>query len=245
MSINKTLLTTFAAGVAGVALLMLLRRTCGGSGCGKRTTNKASTETQTTKKQKKLDAIVISGPSGVGKGTIINRLRSEYPNAFGFSVSHTTRAPRTGETDGKEYHFTTKEKIEVMIANGEFLESCNVHGNIYGTSKAALAAVQAEGKVPIIEMDVQGAQKLKGKQGSLNFHYLFITAPSMKELEARIRGRGSDSEEKIQVRLDTARKEDQFLQANPAFFNTVLANDNLDVAFTALVELLKSLGVEL
>lgn len=193
---------------------------------------------------KKLDAIVISGPSGVGKGTLITRLRAAYPNAFGFSVSHTTRQPRAGEVDGRDYHFTSKEVMTAMIENGEFLESCNVHGNMYGTSKAALSAVRSEGRVAIIEMDVQGAQKLKTQQGDLNFHYMFITAP-MDELERRIIKRGADNEEKTKVRLETARKEFEFLQQNPMFFDTVLQNDDIDSSLKRLVAVLKHSGVDL
>lgn len=191
---------------------------------------------------RKLDAVVISGPSGVGKGTLITMLMKDYPKTFRFSVSHTTRAPRSGETNGKEYHFVARDDMLKMIDNGEFLESCQVHDNIYGTSKAALNAVRQEGKVAIIEMDVQGAQKLKTKQGDLNFHYLFITAPA-EELEKRITKRGADSPEKIRVRLETAKKEFDFVQSNPGFYDTILVNDTVEDSYAKLCTLIRSLGV--
>lgn len=248
------MLAAAGAGIVGAAI-WAMRRGCCGRGGGRPTINTnnnnnntvggAPTSPTTPSTKKKLDAIVISGPSGVGKGTLITRLREEHPAAFGFSVSHTTRNPRAGEVDGKDYHFVTREVMEAMINNGEFLESCDVHGNMYGTSKAALAAVRAEGKVAIIEMDVQGAQKLKQRQGNLIFHYLFVTAPSLAELEKRIKKRGADDDIKTKVRLETARKEYKFLEENADFFGTVLENDNLDVAYGMLVALLQSLGAEL
>ena len=100
-----------------------------------------------------------------------------------------------------DYHFSDKATIERMVANDEFLETSEVHGNIYGTSRAAVEKVRASGKVCIIELDVQGAQKLKKrveKQGNLNFYYMFITAPSLAELERRIRNRGAEDDAKIQ-----------------------------------------------
>jgi guanylate kinase len=190
-----------------------------------------------------LDAIVIAGPSGVGKGTMIKRLRSDYPSLFGFSVSHTTRAPRAGEVDGKDYHFVDTAAMEAMIARGEFLESCKVHSNIYGTSKASLEAVRSEGKVCIIEMDVQGTQKLRPHQGELNFKYLFFTAPTEAELERRIRGRGADDDAKLKERMDTARKELHFVNANPNYFDMILLNDNLDEAYAKLLAFLRKNGV--
>lgn len=226
---NKIVITA-AAGLLGVAALWAVRRGCC---CGGRK----------TALPRKLDAIVISGPSGVGKGTLINRLLAEFPDQFGFSVSHTTRDPRAGEEDGKHYHFVSKEKIQAMVANNEFLENCVVHGNIYGTSKAALADVTAQGKVGIIEMDVQGAQLLKKRQGNFHFHYIFVTAPSMDELAARIRHRGADNEEKVNIRLETARQEFAFLASSPDFFDTVLANNDVEEAYVTLVKLLASLGV--
>ena len=190
----------------------------------------------------KLDAIVISGPSGVGKGTLIQKLLKEYPDNFGFSVSHTTRAPRAGEEDGAHYHFTTREVMQKQIDNGEFLEVCDVHGNMYGTSKSSLESVRSSGKVGIIEMDVQGAQKLKKQQGSLSFYYIFVTAPSMEELEKRIVGRGSDTPEKVKIRLETALKELEFVEANDSFFDKVLKNDDFDGTYSKFVKLLKLYG---
>jgi guanylate kinase len=179
-------------------------------------------------RQAKIDAIVISGPSGVGKGTIIGRLMEDRPETYAFCVSHTSRKPRDGEVDGVNYHFSTFDQMAAMHAEGKFLEMCTVHGNSYGTSKAALEAVGLSGKVPIVEIDVQGAQKMKTQQGSLNIFYMFIAAPSMAELKARLTGRGTDTQEKAKVRLETAEAEMKFMEANKGFFDTVFVNDDLE-----------------
>jgi guanylate kinase len=187
----------------------------------------------------KVDAVVLSGPSGVGKGTLIKRLMEDRPGVFAFCVSHTSRAPREGEVDGLNYHFSSKTTMQSMLDRGEFLECCEVHGSMYGTSRSALARVQETGKVPIIEIDVQGAQKLKKQQGSLSFFYMFINAPSIDELETRIRGRSQESEERIQTRLASARAEIGFMETNRAFFDKVLVNKDVDECLAVMNRLFK------
>ncbi|EPY34582.1 guanylate kinase [Angomonas deanei] len=120
---------------------------------------------------------------------------------------------------------------------GEFLELCEVHGNFYGTSFAAIKRVQEEGKTCLVEIDVQGAQKVKdaGPKQGLTASYLFITAP-LEELQKRIVGRGADDEETVRVRLATATKEFDFVKRNPDFFDQVIVNDELDKAYKNLVE---------
>jgi len=175
--------------------------------------------------------IVITGPSGVGKGTLIDRLLKERPDKFGFSVSHTTRQPRSGEIDGKHYHFTSKEQMEKAIAEGKFVESANVHGNFYGTSKQAVECVQNEGKVCILDIDVQGCESVK--KSTLKPKYIFVAPPSMEALEKRLRGRGTETEEKIQTRLKNATGEMNYTKRDK-FFDKIIVNDNLDTAFKEL-----------
>ncbi|PRP87718.1 hypothetical protein PROFUN_02418 [Planoprotostelium fungivorum] len=173
--------------------------------------------------------VVVVGPSGVGKGTLINRLMGDYPNNFGFSVSHTTRKPRPGEREGIEYHFTTVDVIQKEIEAGQFVEHANVHGNYYGTSKAAVQRVKESGKTCILDIDVQGAQQVK--QSDLNARFLFISPPSYETLEARLRGRGTETEEAITKRLAGAKRELNFLESSPSFFDSVIVNDNLEKAY--------------
>jgi guanylate kinase len=131
----------------------------------------------------------VCGPSGVGKSTLIARLRAEYPDDFGFSVSHTTRAPRPGEEDGVAYFFTSKPDMEAGIAAGRFLEHANVHGNLYGTSYAAIERVSAAGRVCILDIDVQGVASCR-RAGFPIGKYVFVAPPDTAVLETRLRGRG-------------------------------------------------------
>ncbi|KAL2610662.1 hypothetical protein R1flu_029235 [Riccia fluitans] len=182
--------------------------------------------------------VVICGPSGVGKGTLINKLMKEYPHAFGFSVSHTTRKPRFMEQDGVHYHFAERPDMEAAIQEGKFLESADVHGNLYGTSIAAVEAVADAGKRCILDIDVQGAELVK--KSSLNALFIFISPPSFEELEARLRGRGTETEEQIEKRLKNAKKEME-RSADTTLFDHLLINDNIDVAYE---ELKKIMGLD-
>ncbi|CAN0846228.1 Guanylate kinase 2, partial [Linum grandiflorum] len=131
--------------------------------------------------------VVITGPSSVGKGTLIAKLMEEYPTMFGFSVSHTTRAPRAMEQDGVHYHFSQRSAMEKDIKDGKFLEFASVHGNIYRTNIEAVEVVSDSGKRCILDIDVQGARSVKASP--LDAVFIFIHPPSMKELENRLRSR--------------------------------------------------------
>eukprot|EP00297_Palpitomonas_bilix_P018339 CAMPEP_0113886262 /NCGR_PEP_ID=MMETSP0780_2-20120614/11440_1 /TAXON_ID=652834 /ORGANISM="Palpitomonas bilix" /LENGTH=187 /DNA_ID=CAMNT_0000874423 /DNA_START=93 /DNA_END=656 /DNA_ORIENTATION=- /assembly_acc=CAM_ASM_000599 len=173
--------------------------------------------------------VVICGPSGVGKGTLISKIMGAHPDKFGFSVSHTTRGPRPGEENGVHYHFTEKEKMEKEIAEGKFIETAHVHGNIYGTSIAAVEDVQKKGKICILDIDVQGAEQVK--KSSLQPRYVFIAPPgrSMEVLEKRLRGRGTETEEAIQKRLGNAAGEMKKMEVD-GFWDAIIENDDLDKA---------------
>lgn len=184
-----------------------------------------------------LRPIVFCGPSGVGKGTLINMLKERFPsNQFGFSVSHTTRAPRRGEVDGKDYNFTTVEAIKKEIDEGKFIEYAEVHGKYYGTSVAAVESVQLARKVCILDIDFQGVKNVK--KSSLNPIYLFISPPSMDALEHRLRGRGTEKEEDVQKRLAGAAAELEYGKGE-GNFDLVLVNDDLDKTFETLAKAVK------
>lgn len=176
--------------------------------------------------------IVFVGPSGIGKGTIIGKLRELYPGRFDFSVSHTTRAPRTGETDGVQYHFTTREKFEEMIKNGEFLEYAEVHGNYYGTSFAAIHAVEASGKICILDINIDGA--IAVYKSEMTPFIILLKPTSFEALEARLRGRGTESEEQIQKRLNTTRNELKRYEENKEIFDIEIINDRLDATLVKI-----------
>jgi guanylate kinase len=122
-----------------------------------------------------------------------------------FSISHTTRKPREGEKDGVHYNFTTVDEIKKEIEAGKFVEYAEVHGNYYGTSVAAVQTVQEQGKICLLDIDIQGAQNVK--KSDLDALYIFIAPPSMEELERRLRGRGTESEDAIVRRLGNAKAE--------------------------------------
>jgi len=172
--------------------------------------------------------IVIAGPSGTGKGTLISILMDRYPNKqFGFSVSHTTRQPREGEVNSIHYNFTSVDSMKGEIDAGKFIEYAEVHGNYYGTSVEAVQSVTKMGQVCILDIDVQGVRLVK--ESKLDPYYVFIAPPSMEHLEKRLRGRGTEKEEDIQKRLANAKGEMDYGQVE-GNFDKYLVNDDLDVA---------------
>lgn len=153
--------------------------------------------------------LVISGPSGAGKGTICQSLFKRTDNIV-FSVSMTTRAPRDGEVHGKNYYFVSKEDFEKKIAEGGFLEYAKVFENYYGTPKQAVIDKLNEGKDVILEIDIQGAMQIKEAYPQAVF--IFILPPSMQELRKRITGRGTETEESLNLRLGEALNEISYVE---------------------------------
>ncbi|XP_066537136.1 guanylate kinase isoform X1 [Hoplias malabaricus] len=175
--------------------------------------------------------VVLSGPSGAGKSTLLKRLMKEYEGVFGFSVSHTTRKPRPGEENGKDYHYVSREVMKAGIENGEFIENAEFSGNMYGTSKAAVQDVQAQNLICILDIDMQGVKNIK--RTDLNPIYISIQPPSMSVLEMRLRDRKTESEESLQKRLQAARV-DLEISKEPGLFDVVIVNDDLDEAYVKL-----------
>jgi len=184
-----------------------------------------------TKDTGKYRAVAIAGPSGVGKSTLLGRLLKEHPDKFGFSVSHTTRSPRPGEKNGVNYWFVSREQMQKEIQEGKFIEWAEFSGNIYGTSHKAVEDVLATGKICLLDVDMQGIISLK--KTTLNPIYCMIVPPSKEELEKRLRGRGDTAEEAIQKRLKQAEWELSF-RSKPGFFDYVVVNDNVEVAYNQL-----------
>jgi len=172
--------------------------------------------------------LVLSGPSGVGKSTLLQRLFAEYPDKFGFSVSHTTRAPRPGETHGKQYFFVSRGAFEELIENGAFIEHAEFSGNLYGTSFETVRHVERDGRRCILDIEAQGVRQIK--QTTLNPVYLFLSPPSMTALRARLQSRGTESDASIQKRLATALKEIEYAK-EVNVHDVVIVNDDLDRAY--------------
>lgn len=173
--------------------------------------------------------IVLSGPGGVGKSTIVNELR-DHPDFF-FSISATTRTPRAGEVDGVAYHFVSQERFAEMISANEFLEWAQFAGARYGTPRAPVLTALAAGKVALLEIEIAGARQVKAAipQALL----VFLKPPSFDELAARIQGRATDSPERIAARLALAREE----MAAAGEFDQILTNHRVDEVVAALVAL--------
>ena len=147
--------------------------------------------------------IVLSGPSGVGKGTILKKFVNDPSLKLAFSISMTTRAKREGEEEGVNYYYVTKERFQEAIDNGELLEHAEFVGNCYGTPLKEVERLRNEGKNVLLEIEVQGAQQVMAK--AKDALTIFIVPPSMEELEKRIRGRGTESNDVIESRLAKAK----------------------------------------
>ncbi|KAL8900083.1 MAG: hypothetical protein Q9192_001256 [Flavoplaca navasiana] len=177
--------------------------------------------------------IVISGPSGTGKSTILKRLFAAHPNTFGFSVSHTTRAPRSGERDGIEYNFTTKESFLKLVDEGGFIEHAQFGGNYYGTSVAAVKDVAEKGRICVLDIEMEGVKQVKRTE--LNARFLFLSPPSVEVLEQRLRGRGTENEDSLRKRLDQAAKEMTFSKQE-GVHDKIIINDELEKAYKEVDE---------
>lgn len=175
----------------------------------------------------KAQLIIVGGPSGVGKGTLTSMLFEEHAELFGFSVSHTTRAPRPGEVDGKHYHFVDQETFRYSVDHNCMLEHAHVHANMYGTSKKAVQNVIDSGRSCILDIDVQGAESIYKIRDELGYDvtFVFFMPPSNKGLEDRLRGRGTETEEKIQLRLKNAVTEIERAQKGECFKHFIVNDD--------------------
>ncbi|MBO6166957.1 MAG: guanylate kinase [Kiritimatiellae bacterium] len=189
--------------------------------------------------------LVISAPSGCGKSTLIDMLLQEYHDLV-YSISCTTRNPRGEEEDGLDYHFLSKERFEELIAENAFLEHAKVHDNYYGTLKAPIEEVLAEGNSMVLDIDVQGAGKVRDYVRSLpntdplkiGYVDIFISPPSMEELRERLVHRGTDSAESIEKRLANA--EGEIARAGEYMYRVV--NDDLGICFKRLCDLIDALS---
>ena len=176
--------------------------------------------------------VVISGPSGVGKGTIVKRLL-DIDKDITVSISATTRNMRPGEVDGKDYIFMTKDKFEKEIANNSFVEYAQYSGNYYGTLISTVKNILNEGKILILEIDVQGAFQIKEKFSDAKL--IFIAPPSVEELKKRLIGRNTEAIEVIEKRM--AQVDREISSSNK--FDSIVINDDLEVATSEIYNLIK------
>ncbi|KAF9998372.1 hypothetical protein BGZ65_006123 [Modicella reniformis] len=175
--------------------------------------------------------IVLSGPSGAGKSTLLKRLFADYPDRFGFSVSHTTRRPRDQEQDGVHYNFVDLEMFQKGIREKEFVEWAKFSDNHYGTTFQAIRSVNDQGKICILDIDMQGVKQVK--ETNLNPYYISIQPPSIEELEVRLRGRGSEMEDAIQKRLAAAQEELDYAKEE-GVYDEIIINGDFETAYAQL-----------
>lgn len=167
--------------------------------------------------------IVLSGPSGCGKGTIVERLLAQRDDTV-VSISVTTRQPRPGDVDGVQYFFRTREQVETMIREDALLEYAQYNGNYYGTPRAAVEQQLAAGRNVILEIEVQGAEKVMHRVA--DYVSVFLVPPSMEELERRLRGRGTETEDNVKNRLRAACDE----LAHASSYQYLVLNDEVETA---------------
>ena len=184
--------------------------------------------------------LIVSGPSGSGKSTLCDAMFREFRD-LEFSVSCTTRAPRGNERDGVEYHFLTREQFEDHIRNDDFLEYADVHGNFYGTLKSEVFGRTERGVDVLLDIDVQGAMQIRqaterDPELKAVCEFVFIGPPSVEVLETRLRGRATDSEEQIRLRLDGARRELSHWRK----YDYLVINDRVETAAAELEGLFRS-----
>ena len=177
--------------------------------------------------------LVICGPSGVGKGTIIKELLKQHPLRFGLSVSHTTRKKRETEVDQADYYFVERSQMWKAIQQGKFIESSEFAGNLYGTSKNAILNVIYDKKICILDLNLEGVENIKKSMDCL---FLFIAPPSMEILEGRLKERNTETEEEIQIRLRIAKMDLKFLNEHPDYFHKVIVNESLKDTCDEVIE---------
>ena len=179
--------------------------------------------------------LILSSPSGAGKSTLARRLMAWDPT-IRFSVSATTRQPRTGEEDGREYYFRSREVFETMVKTGEMLEHAEVFGNFYGSPKGPVEAAMKEGRDTLFDIDWQGGQQIRNSSLGRDVVSIFVLSPSIAELESRLRGRAQDSDEVIAGRMAKSRDE----ISHWAEYDYVIVNRDIDNAFNELTTILQA-----
>ena len=175
----------------------------------------------------KYKPLIVVGPSGVGKSTLINYIRTLFPQIFQFGISHTVRPIRAGEKEGVNYHYVDEEQFQQMIQQEDFIEYAVVHGNHYGTSKHEVQRIKEDGKICLLDIDVQGAFKVK--EANIDANFMFIYPPTIEILKERLTARDTDDDETIKLRIANAVKEIE-TSNKTNLFKYKIVNDELETA---------------
>ena len=179
--------------------------------------------------------LILSSPSGAGKSTLARRLM-DWDTSLRFSVSATTRAPRAGEVDGREYYFKSRTEFQDMTRAGDMLEHAEVFGNLYGSPRAPVEAAMAAGRDTIFDIDWQGGQQIRNSALGRDVVSVFVLPPSIAELDSRLRGRGQDSDDVIAGRMQKSQSE----ISHWAEYDYVIINRDIDAAFVELTTILQA-----
>ena len=179
--------------------------------------------------------LILSSPSGAGKSTLARRLM-DWDSTLRFSVSATTRSPRPGEEDGREYYFKTRPDFEAMVAGGEMLEHAEVFGNFYGSPRGPVETAMQAGRDTLFDIDWQGGQQIRNSALGRDVVSVFVLPPSISELERRLRGRAQDSDEVIAGRMEKSQAE----ISHWAEYDYVIINNDIDFAFKQLQDILEA-----
>lgn len=179
--------------------------------------------------------LILSSPSGAGKSTLARRLMT-WDTTLRFSVSATTRAPRPGEEDGREYYFKARQDFETMVKSGDMLEHAEVFGNFYGSPRSPVEQAMKEGRDTLFDIDWQGGQQIRNSVLGRDVVSIFVLPPSIAELESRLRGRAQDSEEVIAGRMAKSQSE----ISHWAEYDYVIVNRDIDTAFNQLTTILEA-----
>jgi guanylate kinase len=179
--------------------------------------------------------LILSSPSGAGKSTLARRLM-DWDASLRFSVSATTRPPRAGEVDGREYHFCSRAEFDAMVAGGQMLEHAEVFGQMYGSPRAPIEAAMREGRDTIFDIDWQGGQQIRNSALGRDVVSIFVLPPSIAELEQRLRGRGQDSDAVIAARMQKSQDE----ISHWAEYDYVIVNHQIETAFAQLTTILQA-----
>ena len=178
--------------------------------------------------------VVISGPSGAGKSSFVKALLGRYPRDLVYSVSATTRPRRAHEAEGRDYFFLGREEFQRRVDAGEFVEHAEVHGELYGTLKSQTEAVLRSGRNVLLDIDVQGGRSVRRIYA--DGVYIFVLPPSLADLEERLRARGTDSEERIKLRLENARREIAIARE----YDYAVVNDDLEDATRKVLAIIEA-----
>ncbi|RPA90638.1 guanylate kinase [Choiromyces venosus 120613-1] len=184
--------------------------------------------------------LVISGPSGAGKSTLLTRLLAKHPKIFGFSISHTTRAPRLGEANGRHYHFTNRRDFESLRAQKHFfIETAEFAGNLYGTSVSAVKDVMDSGRMCVLDIELMGVKQIESNP-YVQSKRVLIKPPDHESLRRRLQMRGTETAEAVEARLARALSELEFVEGS-GIYDKVIINHDVDLAYQELDEYSMSL----